>query len=125
MPRSYNLSALLSAFELTYPSERTSLIEVPYTALFFSRIFFPAGPATKVSSPPQQDHHRVKRQLVTCPGYAGYCTESYPGDTCLVVCAFGRNNVPECQVYKSVAKPSELITCTLTNKAFRGRINMK
>lgn len=34
---------------------------------------------------------------VTCPGYAGYCSESYPGDTCLVVCARGRNNVPECQ----------------------------
>ena len=54
---------------------------------------FPASPATKVSQ------HRVKRQgLVTCPGYAGYCSASYPGDTCLVVCAFGRNNVPECQV---------------------------
>ena len=36
--------------------------------------------------------------LVTCPGFAGYCSESYPGDTCLVVCAFGRNNVPVCQV---------------------------
>merc|ERR1712012_385664 len=35
--------------------------------------------------------------LVTCPGFAGYCSESYPGDTCLVVCAFGRNNVPVCQ----------------------------
>lgn len=34
---------------------------------------------------------------ITCPGYAGYCSESYPGDTCLVVCARGRNNVPECQ----------------------------
>ena len=56
---------------------------------------FAASPATKVS---QQQQHREKRQLVTCPGYAGYCTESYPGDTCLVVCAFGRNNVPECQV---------------------------
>ena len=36
--------------------------------------------------------------LVTCPGFAGYCSESYPGQTCLVVCAFGRNNVPVCQV---------------------------
>ena len=35
---------------------------------------------------------------MTCPGFAGYCSESYPGDTCLVVCAFGRNNVPVCQV---------------------------
>jgi len=34
---------------------------------------------------------------VTCPGFPGYCSESYPGDTCLVVCARGRNNVPECQ----------------------------
>jgi len=33
----------------------------------------------------------------TCPGFPGYCSESYPGDTCLVVCAFGRNNVPVCQ----------------------------
>ena len=35
---------------------------------------------------------------VTCPGFPGYCSESYPGDICLVVCAFGRNNVPQCQV---------------------------
>ena len=34
----------------------------------------------------------------TCPGFPGYCSESYPGQTCLVVCAFGRNNVPVCQV---------------------------
>merc|ERR1719317_1145935 len=40
---------------------------------------------------------RVPRQLVTCPGFPGYCSESYAGDTCLVVCARGRNNVPECQ----------------------------
>jgi len=40
---------------------------------------------------------RNPRQLVTCPGFAGYCSEAYPGDTCTVVCAFGRNNVPECQ----------------------------
>merc|ERR1712126_352063 len=32
--------------------------------------------------------------LTTCPGY---CSESYPGDVCLVVCARGRNNVPVCQ----------------------------
>ena len=41
---------------------------------------------------------REKRQLVTCPGIAGFCSASYPGDTCLVVCDFGRNNVPECMV---------------------------
>jgi len=34
---------------------------------------------------------------VTCPGFPGYCSESYPGDTCLVVCGRGRNNVPQCQ----------------------------
>merc|ERR1712045_612418 len=38
-----------------------------------------------------------KRQLVTCPGFAGYCSEAYPGGVCTVVCAFGRPNVPECQ----------------------------
>ena len=31
-------------------------------------------------------------------GVPGYCSESYPGDVCLVVCARGRNNVPVCQV---------------------------
>ena len=25
---------------------------------------------------------RNPRQLVTCPGFAGYCSEAYPGDTC-------------------------------------------
>lgn len=35
--------------------------------------------------------------LVTCPGFPGYCSESYVGDTCTVVCARGRNNVPQCQ----------------------------
>merc|ERR1711892_993573 len=34
---------------------------------------------------------------VTCPGFPGYCSESYIGDTCTVVCARGRNNVPQCQ----------------------------
>ena len=35
---------------------------------------------------------------LTCPGFPGYCSESYVGDTCTVVCARGRNNVPQCQV---------------------------
>merc|ERR1712128_361643 len=26
---------------------------------------------------------------VTCPGFPGYCSESYVGDTCTVVCARG------------------------------------
>ena len=43
-------------------------------------------------------HQLEKRQLVTCPGFAGYCSEAYPGGVCTVVCAFGRPNVPECQV---------------------------
>merc|ERR1711892_1118945 len=34
---------------------------------------------------------------VTCPGFPGDCSESYVGDTCTVVCARGRNNVPQCQ----------------------------
>ena len=45
--------------------------------------------------------------LVTCPGFAGYCSESYPGQTCLVVCAFGRNNVPVCQVSPGITDQSE------------------
>ena len=36
--------------------------------------------------------------LVTCPGFPGYCSESFPGQSCNVVCDFGRNNVPLCQV---------------------------
>ena len=36
--------------------------------------------------------------LLTCPGFPGYCSESFPGQTCNVVCDFGRNNVPLCQV---------------------------
>merc|ERR1711962_249071 len=34
---------------------------------------------------------------VTCPGFPGYCSESFPGQTCNVVCSTGRNNVPLCQ----------------------------
>ena len=29
----------------------------------------------------------------TCSGFPGYCSESYVGNTCTVVCARGRNNV--------------------------------
>jgi len=35
--------------------------------------------------------------MTTCPGFPGYCSESFPGQTCVVVCAKGRNNVPLCQ----------------------------
>jgi len=38
-----------------------------------------------------------KFSQVTCPGIAGFCSEAYVGDTCLVVCERGRNNVPQCQ----------------------------
>jgi hypothetical protein len=34
----------------------------------------------------------------TVPGFPGYCSESFPGQSCNVVCDFGRNNVPLCQV---------------------------
>jgi len=34
---------------------------------------------------------------ITCPGFPGYCSESFPGQTCVVVCSKGRNNVPLCQ----------------------------
>lgn len=33
----------------------------------------------------------------TCPGFPGYCSESFPGQTCVVVCSRGRPNVPLCQ----------------------------
>ena len=46
--------------------------------------------------------------LTTCPGFPGYCAESFPGQTCNVVCEFGRNNVPLCQV--GVAYHSELVS---------------
>jgi len=35
--------------------------------------------------------------LTTCPGFPGFCSESFPGQSCNVVCDFGRNNVPLCQ----------------------------
>ena len=35
---------------------------------------------------------------ITCPGFPGYCSESFVGQTCVVVCSAGRPNVPLCQV---------------------------
>merc|ERR1719323_143798 len=35
--------------------------------------------------------------MTTCPGFPGYCSESFPGQTCVVVCSRGRPNVPLCQ----------------------------
>jgi len=37
------------------------------------------------------------KSLTTCPGFPGYCSESFPGNECNVVCDVGRNNVPLCQ----------------------------
>lgn len=34
---------------------------------------------------------------ITCKGFPGYCSESFPGQTCVVVCSKGRPNVPLCQ----------------------------
>jgi len=39
----------------------------------------------------------VTSGLTTCPGFPGFCSESFPGQSCNVVCDFGRNNVPLCQ----------------------------
>eukprot|EP00088_Acartia_fossae_P011443 TRINITY_DN15814_c0_g1_i1.p1 TRINITY_DN15814_c0_g1~~TRINITY_DN15814_c0_g1_i1.p1 ORF type:complete len:326 (-),score=91.85 TRINITY_DN15814_c0_g1_i1:33-1010(-) len=52
---------------------------------------------TVSSTPARRGGKKQSAALTTCPGFPGYCSESYPGDTCLVVCARGRNNVPECQ----------------------------
>ena len=46
---------------------------------------------------PTARESRRGKQLITCPGFPGYCSESYVGDTCTVVCDRGRNNVPQCQ----------------------------
>ena len=35
---------------------------------------------------------------LTTTSSPGYCSESFPGQSCNVVCEFGRNNVPLCQV---------------------------
>ena len=42
--------------------------------------------------------YQLSNGLTTCPGFPGFCSESFPGQTCNVVCDFGRNNVPLCQV---------------------------
>jgi len=41
--------------------------------------------------------YQLSNGLTTCPGFPGFCSESFPGQTCNVVCDFGRNNVPLCQ----------------------------
>ena len=44
--------------------------------------------------------HSLASQInaLTCPGFPGYCSESFVGSTCVVVCSKGRPNVPLCQV---------------------------
>jgi len=56
-----------------------------------------AGTVSLVAGTPARKSKEVSDGPVTCPGFPGYCSESYPGDTCLVVCGRGRNNVPQCQ----------------------------
>merc|ERR1711862_603911 len=53
--------------------------------------------STFVLGTPTARESRRGKQLITCPGFPGYCSESYVGDTCTVVCDRGRNNVPQCQ----------------------------
>ena len=42
--------------------------------------------------------HKIIKVANKCKIRAGYCSESFPGQSCNVVCDFGRNNVPLCQV---------------------------
>merc|ERR1712129_493653 len=63
-------------------------------------LFFVSGtPARKSKEIAEYDDYYDSDTpvAVTCPGFPGYCSESYVGDTCTVVCARGRNNVPQCQ----------------------------
>ena len=50
------------------------------------------------------------RAMTTCPGFPGYCSESFPGQTCVVVCSKGRNNVPLCQASAWVTQDDVLWT---------------
>ena len=51
--------------------------------------------------------------LKILPGFPGYCSESFPGQSCNVVCDFGRNNVPLCQV-RQWSSPSYDVCCLLS-----------
>jgi len=56
-----------------------------------------AAVASPALGTPARRSKAVSTAVVTCPGFPGYCSESYVGDTCTVVCSRGRNNVPQCQ----------------------------
>merc|ERR1719414_533367 len=57
----------------------------------------PARRSKEISSYDDDYYDSDTPTAVPCPGFPGYCSESYVGDTCSVVCSRGRNNVPECQ----------------------------
>merc|ERR1712130_162766 len=67
------------------------------TSIMARRLLILLASSTFVLGTPTAREARRGKQLVTCPGFPGYCSESYVGDTCTVVCARGRNNVPQCQ----------------------------
>jgi hypothetical protein len=78
---------------------------VSVSVIFIALVYVPGSPATKNTRAGKNGNGGNGGNgggVKTCPGFPGYCSESYPGDTCLVVCAFGRNNVPECQVIVSL-----------------------
>ncbi len=53
------------------------------------------------------------RRYFVCVGFPGYCSESFPGQSCNVVCDFGRNNVPLCQVRSFTTKENQKVVITL------------
>merc|ERR1712130_977525 len=67
------------------------------TSIMARRLLILLASSTFVLGTPTAREARRGKQLVTCPGFPGYCSESYVGDTCTVVCSRGRNNVPQCQ----------------------------
>merc|ERR1712130_384735 len=67
------------------------------TSIMARRLLILLASSTFVLGTPTAREARRGKQLVTCPGFPGYCSESYVGDTCTVVCARGRNNEPQCQ----------------------------
>ena len=75
-------------------SESASLPRVLSSSLAMARSSLPLLTLTSVLLRPGLG-------LITCPGFPGYCSESFPGQSCNVVCDFGRNNVPLCQVRTS------------------------
>merc|ERR1712106_570764 len=81
----------------------TIIVMARYSALLLVATIATAGvtgtPARKSKEIAEYDDYYDSDTpvAVTCPGFPGYCSESYVGDTCTVVCSRGRNNVPQCQ----------------------------